>query len=140
MCITHAVYVSSATRVLADTALLTLVDEARQRNERQGITGLLVHFAGNYVQAVEGEPDRVNRLLRRIAADPRHTDFQVILSLDSKEREYPDWSMGLERVPAALVDRTPIVELARSVHVSADWKRNKPCRLLMRRLIRANLR
>jgi len=48
------VYVSSATELLSDQALDELLQGARSTNERIGVTGVLLHCEGNFMQYVEG--------------------------------------------------------------------------------------
>lgn len=57
-------------------ALLTL---ARERNRQLGLSGALLFDGEHFLQLLEGPADVVDALARRIEADPRHTDVQVLL-------------------------------------------------------------
>lgn len=108
----HALYVSSATTRLDDAAIAKLLEQSRTLNRMSGITGMLVHFDGNYIQAVEGPRAAVESLLERVERDPRHKDFKLMFSYESELREFGEWSMGLESVPAPLRDLDALVGLS----------------------------
>jgi lipopolysaccharide biosynthesis regulator YciM len=108
----HILYVSSARGLPAESELTKILEESRVRNAARGITGMLVHFSGNYVQALEGDEAAVSALVEKIRRDPRHRDFKVLLSYHSSVREYPDWAMGLEVVAAPLEKHADVLNLA----------------------------
>lgn len=80
---------------------------SRERNEREGVTGLLIYrFSpedqrGNFMQLLEGEAAAVDAAWTRIRADPRHHTKIVLEERELAEREFPDWSMGFRNVEAA---------------------------------------
>jgi len=80
---------------------------SRERNERAGISGLLLHRGGNFLQVVEGPSDAVRDLTRRLERDPRHRQFTPLLALDVADRLFPDWSMGFEQIDAVLPPSWP---------------------------------
>jgi hypothetical protein len=90
------VYASSATREMTREALLTLLENARSYNESVGITGMLLHSGGNFIQALEGPEAEVRTLAARIARDPRHRHFTELLTEHTDERQFPRWSMGFK--------------------------------------------
>lgn len=110
----HILYVSSASALPAETELTEILEQSRARNTARGITVLLVHFSGNYVQALEGDESAVMALVETIRRDPRHRDFKVLLSYHSSVREFPDWAMGLEVVAAPLEKHAYLLDLART--------------------------
>ena len=67
------VYISSAVRLMTDAELVSLLRQCRANNEKAGITGMLLYKGGNFMQALEGPEEDVDRLQRRIETDPRHT-------------------------------------------------------------------
>lgn len=93
-------YTSSASTPFSDGDLATLLMNSRATNRRQGLTGLLLHRDGRFLQVLEGEADSVRQRYARIAADPRHGDLVRVVEEDLTERRFPDWSMAYE----ALVD------------------------------------
>ena len=88
------VYVSAATRLLDQSALLSLMDQARGKNQRLGITGMLLYRDGNFIQLLEGEEAAVKAVYRSITADPRHTGIILLLEEGTDCRLFADWSMG----------------------------------------------
>ena len=88
------IYVSSARKELPKAALLKLLESGRERNERDGITGLLLYKNGNIMQVLEGEKDNVMNLFCRIERDRRHRGVIVLLKRDIEQRCFGDWTMG----------------------------------------------
>ncbi|MBV9829294.1 MAG: BLUF domain-containing protein [Alphaproteobacteria bacterium] len=90
------VYVSSATELLTEHELLELLRHSRRNNAELGITGLLLHIGGNFMQALEGPDEAVEALYNRIGADPRHRQVRTILRMASAHRMFSDWNMGFQ--------------------------------------------
>jgi len=88
------VYVSSATSLLSTEALAELLRQSRVKNERLGITGLLLYVDGNFMQALEGEEKAVLELYEQIRRDPRHHNATTIISMPCARRSFSRWSMG----------------------------------------------
>ena len=87
------VYVSSSVGMLSKDELVELLVRSREKNERLGITGMLLYKDGNFIQILEGPEEPVRELYRTIEADPRHRGIIRLLELHT-ERRFPDWSMG----------------------------------------------
>lgn len=92
----HLIYVSSAVKELSEDELLDLLEEARARNLRQGVTGMLLYLGGNFIQVLEGEQEDVEDIYRSIAQDSRHSGLIVIEQEEISGRSFPDWSMGFK--------------------------------------------
>lgn len=92
--LTNVVYVSAATRYLDPAELVRIVDVSRRNNARYGITGLLLHHEGNFMQALEGPETQVLNLVERISRDPRHDGMIVMVQQAIERRYFPDWAMG----------------------------------------------
>ena len=93
-------YTSSATRLMSVGQLVELIEQIRPKNERLGVTGLLLYSGGNVVQTLEGEGAVVDDLLGEIGADPRHADVRVVDRRYVDERAFSTWSMGFRNVSA----------------------------------------
>lgn len=91
------VYESTATRAMTDTDLQELLNQARSNNEELGITGLLLHANGRFLQVLEGPEQAVRDLFTTIQGDARHTNIEMLLTTHTTERTFPDWRMGLDR-------------------------------------------
>ncbi len=92
------VYISSAVRLMTDAELVSLLRQCRANNEKAGITGMLLYKGGNFMQALEGPEEDVDRLQRRIEADPRHTGIITLLKSPLEQRRFTGWSMGFRNV------------------------------------------
>jgi hypothetical protein len=71
---------------------------SQRNNRRDHITGALVYSDGAFFQVVEGAPDDLDRLLRRLADDPRHSDIKVVVRSAVSGRLFADWSMTAPRI------------------------------------------
>jgi hypothetical protein len=88
------VYVSLATKPFSQVDLTKLLVNARTRNTTVGVSGVLLHQAGSFLQVLEGEPDAVEAIYARVAKDPRHRSVLMLLRQSVVERNFNDWSMG----------------------------------------------
>lgn len=107
------VYVSSATHKLSEAEMEALLLDAREANQRHGITGILLYGEGNFMQCFEGPPDAVALIYARIRASRQHHDLITLMDEDSAERYFPDWYMGV----------TPASHSAQLELSSAQWQR-----------------
>ena len=89
----YLVYVSSATQPFSDAELDVLLARARRRNVQRGITGVLVHRGGNFIQYFEGEEQAVRDLYRALEADPRHRGLVVLAEGSIPARQFGAWMM-----------------------------------------------
>lgn len=87
-------YLSRAVDGLKESDVLQILARSRANNWRIGITGCLLFSGSHFAQMLEGEASVVQGLADRIATDPRHTDFRIVLDREDRQRRYPDWSMG----------------------------------------------
>lgn len=101
----YLLYESHATHPLPEPDLWTLLEQARQFNATQGLTGLLLYTTdGRFVQVLEGEAEPLAELYQRIARDPRHTHVRLLAWEPLPARRFGDWHMGFRRVSAPALD------------------------------------
>ena len=94
-------------------AVAELLAASQRNNWRDQITGALAYSDGRFFQVVEGRSDAIDRLMRRVQADPRHSDISVVLRRPLESRVFPDWAMAVPRVsPDAAPLMAEILELA----------------------------
>lgn len=98
-------YTSAATRLLSVAQLVELIEQIRTKNERLGVTGLLLYSGGNVIQTLEGTPEAVEAVFGAITDDPRHGDVRVVDRRAIDERAFATWSMGFRNVSAREVDQ-----------------------------------
>lgn len=101
----QVVYISSATKVFEAGELDRLLEGARRRNERSGVTGVLLYDDYSFLQVLEGTPDAVQRTVERIKRDPRHAGMTVVQDQPIAERDFCDWSMAFDRRDISELDR-----------------------------------
>lgn len=92
--LTHCIYSSAACERFDAAALRELLDDSRVRNERAGITGMLLYADGSFFQVIEGPAEAVSELFARIVADRRHEHVTRIIEEPIPRRSFGDWSMG----------------------------------------------
>ncbi len=67
-------------------------------NTAAGISGLLLHEGGNFMQLLEGPEKAIKALMVKISRDPRHEGIITLLQGPLKEREFPEWSMAFREI------------------------------------------
>jgi Sensors of blue-light using FAD len=87
------VYRSRAKRAFSASDLQSMLLRFRSHNARLGITGILLHSWGNFLQLLEGERAQVEDLYAHIAEDPRHIEIAPV-DMSLPRRMFADWSMG----------------------------------------------
>ena len=88
------VYMSRPTREMDGDEADDLLHRAKNNNDRNGITGILIHDRRRYYQYLEGEEAQVEATFARISLDKRH---QAIIRLKSgtiNRRQFPEWAMA----------------------------------------------
>jgi hypothetical protein len=94
------VYVSAATRPLAAADLNDILRSARDSNDAAGVTGLLLHSGGNFMQLLEGSLDALEEVLARIEGSSRHHQITELMREPSEAREFAEWSMASSQATA----------------------------------------
>ena len=87
-------YTSKTTFPLDQRALLDILHDARVFNQIDGITGVLLHDNGYFLQVIEGPQEPIANLIGRLKADNRHEQFQIHEDMQTQTRLFPDWKMG----------------------------------------------
>ena len=120
------VYKSTALVELDRYELNPLLHQARARNKRLKITGLLLYANKRFLQVLEGEEKNVLSLYSEIQQDPRHTKLEVLMQNPIDKRMFPDWSMGYRKIDSNEYKNIP----ALSMFIDDD-KISKPYELLL---------
>ena len=79
----------------APSAVDAILASAREHNPASGITGILCHGGGIFLQDIEVGRESVNALYAQILADERHRDVQLLHFEEISERRFGCWTMGL---------------------------------------------
>jgi hypothetical protein len=131
------VYLSAAKFSFSTEKLNELLAKSREKNQQQGISGMLLFKDNNFLQAIEGEGKVVLDLFRTIKKDPRHHKVATLSMEEITQRNFPDWSMGFNNLDLCEVPRpvgyTSFLETALTVaDLAADPGRAKKLLLLFK--------
>ena len=102
MILSRLIYFSEERDVGAQ-GVLRILDEAREGNRAEGITGVLAFDRRWFLQCLEGPRDVLTRKFLAIAGDQRHGGVTLIAFEEVDHRLFPDWSMGA--ISIGVVDR-----------------------------------
>lgn len=75
-----------------------IVAQARARNSKEEITGLLVFDGMRFCHHFEGPRRNVLRLMERLEADSRHVQMRVVYEGELLQRRYRAFDLGLAQV------------------------------------------
>lgn len=89
------VYISRALIDADKGQLRALVARSAAHNEACGVTGMLWFDSGRFAQVLEGEQVAIDDTMRRIRADARHTDIEIICDREIRQPMFRRWSMAL---------------------------------------------
>ena len=93
--LTRLIYISRAVGPQTTTITTQILETARAYNKAHNLTGVLCQGKGLYVQVLEGERSVVNNLYRRIVADNRHSQTEIVHFGEVESRQFKDWAMAL---------------------------------------------
>jgi Sensors of blue-light using FAD len=104
------VYLSDAAVSVTSEVIDAILAAAREFNERNDITGLLLFRRGTFMQCLEGNRDVVLELYGRIRKDSRHSNVTTLGEMGIVRRIFPDWSMAFEQAGSTESRRGPTYE------------------------------
>ncbi len=88
-------YASQANENFSEKDLIDILKLSRTKNEKKGITGVLIYHDGYFLQMLEGGFDAVNTLFYEyICKDNRHHTITTFFQEYKEKREFPNWNMG----------------------------------------------
>lgn len=90
----HLIYSSMAVRPFSQEELTRLLTNARFKNDKLGVTGMLLYAEGSFFQVLEGGPDVLDALFATIKNDKRHDKITVIIREPIARRTFANWTMG----------------------------------------------
>jgi hypothetical protein len=100
------IYASRAADLQSSEATEAILARSRSHNPACGITGILCHGGGVFLQALEGGRGPINELYGHILRDPRHKDVVLLNYQEISERSFGGWTMGhvnLAKLNASIV-------------------------------------
>jgi hypothetical protein len=91
----HAViYISKATTTLRPETVQQIANSSAEKNQKADVTGLLLQIGNYFVQILEGEEQTLEKLLRKIERDDRHSELRVIYQKPIRSKTFAQWNMG----------------------------------------------
>jgi len=116
-------YSSRATQPMTLEDLEQILVDAREGNERRGVTGVLIYVDGVFLQVLEGEKENLVGLMASLGRDTRHTEVKVFHESRIDERAFGSWRMAyLDSTPeqmaawAGLPGTTTIASIVDDIH------------------------
>lgn len=112
-------YLSSAPAPPTNVDLEAILASSQRNNAAHGVTGMLCHYDGSYLQFLEGEAEDVDAVFGVIAKDPRHQGVIRLYRREVAERLFGEWSMALVRPNAVSPELRPFCQGLREVESTA---------------------
>lgn len=102
----RVIYASEAVGATGASTLsiAQIVGVSDRNNRRDRVSGCLMFHQGHILQALEGERADLDRLMRRVIADPRHTGVRILSDMPIPERRLQE-PMCLCGDPSTLLER-----------------------------------
>jgi hypothetical protein len=91
-------YSSVGTHHFEQNELVDLLAFARNFNDQNGLTGMLLYVDDSFFQILEGDPKTLDDLYSRIEIDTRHTHVIKLIEMPIQDRSFSEWSMGFAKV------------------------------------------
>lgn len=88
------VYSSSPAKKMLQSHLYIILRNARLKNKRANITGLLVFTDGIFLQVLEGDENAVRTIFQKIQSDTRHQNITTLFEGHVADRAFPNWEMA----------------------------------------------
>lgn len=101
--ISRILYVSDAVGAAGEN-LLSMADilgASDRNNRRDHVSGLLAFHNGRFLQVLEGARADLDRLMRRLQDDSRHTNIRILVDQPIAERTF-SWPMARAPLTPAL--------------------------------------
>jgi len=110
----RVIYASEAVGAtgVSTLSIAQILGVSERNNRRDHLTSCLMFHQGHILQAIEGARADVDRLIRRLLDDPRHSGLRVLIDTPVLARRI-DEPMGLCGDPSALLDRVGLSCLSR---------------------------
>lgn len=117
----RVIYASEAVGATGASTLsiAQILGVSERNNRRDHLTSCVMFHQGHILQAIEGARADVDRLIRRLLNDPRHSGLRVLIDAPIAARRI-DEPMGLCADPAALLERVGLSSLSRVTASEAE--------------------
>jgi hypothetical protein len=111
---------------ITDVDLEHILASARRRNLKEGITGALLYYRGEFVQILEGRKESVENVYEKfIGPDLKHTALNKVYQNTISNRSFDKWSMGFIGEPE-IESRMPTSAIEILMNTLTDEAKSKP--------------
>ncbi|MGZ9114036.1 MAG: BLUF domain-containing protein [Brevundimonas sp.] len=102
----RVIYASEAVGAtgVSTLSIAQILGHAESNNRRSEITSCVMFHQGHILQAIEGARTDIDRLMRRLLADPRHSGLRILIDTPIPERALAE-PMALCADPAAMLEQ-----------------------------------
>lgn len=117
----RTIYASEAVGLTGETTLsiAQILGVSDRNNRRDHLTSCLMIHNGHILQAIEGARVDIDRLLRRLAVDPRHAGLRVLIDAPVSVRRINE-PIALSADPAGLLQNLNLPCLSRITAANAE--------------------
>jgi hypothetical protein len=105
MQINQLVYLSQSVKKMSLEDLNAIQRVAKTNNEPLDVTGSLFYNGGWFLQVLEGAPDVLDKLYKKIAKDQRHKNSRVLYNEPATFRTFGRWSMNMTNLEDRQADK-----------------------------------
>jgi len=96
-------YTSVSPIGMSESNLNDILEKARLKNKRLGITGMMLYHNREIMQILEGEKSIVQEMFQTIFEDARHTSVEVLYQGEIENRAFSDWSMAFKSIDKNMI-------------------------------------
>lgn len=102
----RVIYASEAVGATGVTILSVaqILGHAERNNRRDHLTSCVMFHQGHILQAIEGSRNDIDRLMRRLLTDPRHSGLRILVDTPIAARALTE-PMGLCGDPASMLEQ-----------------------------------
>lgn len=117
----RVIYASEAVGATGASTLsiAQILGVSERNNRRDHVSGCLMFHGGHILQALEGGRGDLDRLMRRILTDPRHTGVRILSDMPIAARLLHE-PMDMCGDPASLLERIGLPCISRLTAVEAE--------------------
>lgn len=113
-------YFSNATPSAVELELSSILSVSQRNNSAVGVTGLLCHIDGSFLQFLEGEEVVVRETFARISRDARHAGLIKVHDAEITRRAFGEWSMGLVNLDEVDAQHQAFCQGLRAVEIAPN--------------------
>jgi len=87
-------YISDSNNEESTNSLNELYSKAKNNNNKNNITGILIYSNYNFLQVLEGEEKMVDAIFKKIRHDSRHKNIFNVINTTIEQRIFEDYNFG----------------------------------------------